>query len=82
MVTPDGQTCDTLSHCYLTLFRLAMYDGVGFDFLQYTADKDPGLGVLLFLYIIITAVILCNGLIGIFGSCFVGNDAISIHMHT
>jgi hypothetical protein len=34
LVTPEGQICFQLRDCFLTVMRLALYDGNGFDFMQ------------------------------------------------
>jgi len=69
--TPEGQTCDTLNNCFIIMLRLAFYDGNGFDFLQATMNNGQhGYTFLLILYLIGSAIILLNGLIGIFGDAF------------
>ena len=34
VTTPEGDSCETLKSCFMTLLRLAFYDGTGFDYLQ------------------------------------------------
>ncbi len=59
----------------MTMMRLVLYDGTGFDYLQALVDKaDVGLVFLLFVYMIFNGVILVNGLIGIFGQVFTTSD--------
>jgi hypothetical protein len=74
LVTPEGQTCDTIKDCFFTLLRLSFYDGQGFDYMATLAsDGQPGSDgytVLLMLFTIGTGILLLNGLIGIFGSAF------------
>jgi len=68
----SGNECDTLQHCFLIMLRLTFWDGSGFDFLLSLMDVDGngGLVSLLFLYMCISAMVLLNGLIGIFGGAF------------
>jgi len=70
LVTPEGETCVTLTACYITLMRLAFYDGTGFDYLTAVINNNGGYGALLIFYMVGTAIILLNGLIGIFGDSF------------
>jgi len=66
-----GNECDTLPHCFLIMLRLTFWDGSGFDFLKSLMDDgDNELVSLLFLYMCISAMVLLNGLIGIFGGAF------------
>ena len=117
--TPDtgfenGYACTTLPMCFITMMRLAFYDGNGLDYLTAVAQEDQtvysygpvlvnasyfnsvsnkwmfgivnvteplshvhhkggalGYAVLLVMYMVFAAVILLNGLIGIFGQAFV-----------
>jgi len=63
--------CDTLTHCFITVMRLSFFDGNGFDLLTVTLDNDYYfLFAILIIHMIFTALILLNGLIGIFGSAF------------
>ncbi|CAM6002124.1 unnamed protein product [Sphagnum balticum] len=70
-----GASCDTVVLCSITLLRLALYDGTGLDFLQAVeiAGKH-GLTALLVIYLIFSAIVLLNGLIGIFGNVFTEQD--------
>jgi len=64
--------CDTLPHCFLIMLRLTFWDGSGFDFLKSVMDYgDQGLVTLLVIYMCVSAMVLLNGLIGIFGGAFV-----------
>lgn len=68
--------CNSLKNCFLTVLRLAFYDGDGFDLLRAIANSSkPGLSVLLILYLCLSAMVLLNGLIGIFGGLFNASDA-------
>ena len=68
-------TCGTLTNCFIIMIRLSFYDGNGFDFLTAVIQSNQGgLAFLLFLYLILTAIILLNGLIGIFGNAFSDDD--------
>ena len=112
----NGYTCTTLPICFITLMRLALYDGNGLDYLTAVAQEDQtvyqlgnevvngtyynhtlgtweysyynetvkqshvhhkggakGYATVLVMYMILTAVILLNGLIGIFGEAFVSD---------
>ena len=73
IVTGEGfNTCGTITQCFIIMIRLACYDGTGFDFLAAVVAKGQGgLALLLFLYLIFNAIIILNGLIGIFGTAFV-----------
>jgi len=71
MSPENGNECDTLAHCFLIMVRLTFWDGSGFDFLKSIMDyQQGGLAVLLFFYMCISAMVLLNGLIGIFGGAF------------
>ena len=83
IVTPDnfyenGYVCGTLPLCFLTMMRLALYDGTGLDYFTAVAlegGKDSfGFGTLGIIYMVFTAMILLNGLIGIFGHAFADDD--------
>ncbi len=64
-------SCDSIQHCFITMIRISIYDGTGIDYIVTVFDKGHTmLGIILFLYMIISAMILLNGLIGIFGSAF------------
>jgi len=63
--------CDTLPHCFLIMLRLTFFDGSGFDYLKSVMDHgDQGQVTLLILYMCVSAMVLLNGLIGIFGGAF------------
>lgn len=63
--------CDSNVHCWFTMIRLTMYDGSGLDFLKSLLDnQQPGLAFFLFIYVILTAMVLLNGLTGIFAKSF------------
>jgi len=77
LVSPEGGStgvlseCDTLPHCFLIMLRLTFWDGSGFDFLKSVMDYgDQGLVTLLIFYMCFSAMVLLNGLIGIFGGAF------------
>jgi len=71
----NQNACDTLSHCYITLMRLSLYDGNGFDLMSNMVNSPwKGLAVLLVIYMCFSAVTLLNGLIGIFASSFTNDD--------
>jgi hypothetical protein len=75
-ITPAGTPCYHLKDCFLTMMRLCVYDGVGFDFLQELFDSahSGGYVAILFFYTIFNGIILINGLIGIFGQTFTTSD--------
>jgi hypothetical protein len=63
--------CDTLAHCWLIMLRLTFWDGSGFDYLLSVMNYGDGGDVtLLILYMCFSAMVLLNGLIGIFGGAF------------
>jgi len=63
--------CDTAAHCFLIMLRLTFFDGDGFDFVKSVLDYGYGGWVfLLILYMCFSALVLLNGLIGIFGASF------------
>jgi len=77
LTSPEGgptgtlSECDTLRHCWLIMIRLTFWDGSGFDYLKSVMDANHGaLVALLLLYMCISAMVLLNGLIGIFGGAF------------
>jgi len=77
LVSPEGgpngtlSECDTLPHCFLIMLRLTFFDGSGFDFVKSLIDyPNGGLVTLLILYMCVSAMVLLNGLIGIFGGAF------------
>lgn len=70
-----GNACGNLLDCFLIMLRLSFYDGNGFDFLTAIINfKAKGLSVLLILYLCLSAVILLNGLIGIFSNIFLNSQ--------
>ena len=76
LITPEGDSCGSLSNCYVTLMRLTLYDGTGLDYFS-ALTEEPGSGgyvVLLVLFMLFNAIILINGMIGIFGSTFTDSD--------
>jgi len=77
LMSPEGgatgvlSECDTLPHCFLIMLRLTFWDGSGFDFVKSLMDyPDAPLTLLLILYMCTSAMVLLNGLIGIFGDAF------------
>lgn len=72
--TSEIYGCHSMDVCFITLMRLTLYDGIGLDFLsgvlQSGGRSANGFGFLLILYMCCAAMILLNGLIGIFGSAF------------
>lgn len=68
--------CNTISHCFLNTLRLSVYDGTGLDLLASVMDEYPGASVILFVYMFVSAMVLLNGLIGIFSSHFTDNQVI------
>ena len=77
LASPEGgatglvSECDTLPHCFLIMLRLTFWDGSGFDYLKSIMDaNDDGLATLLILYMCFSAMVLLNGMIGIFGGAF------------
>ena len=110
VTTPEGDSCRNIKDCFVTLLRLAWFDGNGFDYLQGVINSGlskncmhignvvwarlywrlsnlsfgfffcfvlfctDGYVVLLVVYVVSTAIILLNGLIGIFGQAFTTSD--------
>lgn len=69
------QPCVTLNMCFLTMIRLAVYDGSGLDFVAAILDEgSDGFVFMLMFYAVLNALILFNGLIGIFANTFTEND--------
>jgi hypothetical protein len=63
--------CSRLDTCFITMVRLSFYDGNGFDWLQALVTTGyGGYALICFLYMIASAIVLLNGLIGIFGGAF------------
>jgi len=70
---PNGtlSECDTAAHCFLIMLRLTFFDGSGFDYVKSIMDYgNGGWAFLLILYMCFSALVLLNGLIGIFGGAF------------
>lgn len=73
--TLNESECSRLNTCFFTFIRLSFYDGNGFDFMQALMHEGyGGYATLCFIYMIISAIILLNGLIGIFGGAFSAAD--------
>jgi len=77
LLSPEGgvngtiSECNTIPHCLLIMMRLSFFDGSGFDFVLSLINYNlAGLATLAIFYMIITAFVLLNGLIGIFGDAF------------
>jgi len=72
LISPEGgNQCDTLPHCFLIMLRVTFFDGSGFDYLKSLIDNgNNDLVALLILYMCISAFVLLNGMIGIFGGAF------------
>jgi len=68
--------CNTLNNCFITLMRLSLYDGNGFDFISNLSESHAyrALAALLILYMCFTAITLLNGLIGIFAAAFTADS--------
>ena len=67
----DNSKCGTIRHCYITVLRLSVADGDGFDLMEFAMDHNLFfLFWILIFHLVFTAVILFNGLIGIFGAAF------------
>lgn len=73
-----NQACETQQGCFLIMLRLALYDGTGLDFMQAVSEEGTSASfmysILLMAYLIITAIILLSGLIGIFGQAFTDDE--------
>ena len=68
-------TCVGSLACAMTLLRMVLYDGNGLDFLwQVISTKHIIYSVLLGIYMILSAIILLNGLIGVFSQAFTAKD--------
>ena len=75
LITPQGATCSSIMLCYLTLMRASLYDGNGLDYMQSLfLNNYKALGMFFILYIVMSAIILLNALIGIFGHAFIGEN--------
>jgi len=74
--SPEGgptclSECDTLAHCVFLMMRLTFWDGSGFDFVKSLIDADLGWhAILAIIYMCISAFVLLNGLIAVFGAAF------------
>ena len=67
--------CTGSPACMMTLLRMVLYDGNGLDYLwQVISTKHIVYSVLLGVYMILSAIILLNGLIGVFGQAFTAKD--------
>eukprot|EP01033_Poteriospumella_lacustris_P001569 gene1569-1138_t len=67
-----GNDCTTLNNCFITILRLGFLDTNGFDYLQGIMNSGArGYAFLLLLYVVVAALILLNGLIGVFSRVFV-----------
>ncbi len=63
-----NDACVSLRNCFVTMLRLSFYDPIGLDFLADVVNHCSGwLAALLVGYLCFTAMILLNGLIGVFG---------------
>ena len=38
----EGNTCDNVKSCFITLLRLSFYDGTGFDYFQGVVNAGLG----------------------------------------
>lgn len=75
--TAEGNSCETITLCFITLFRLAFFDETGFDLLQSVINANSGgFAFLLFIYMIFTVIVLLNGLIGVFRKAFVVKEEV------
>eukprot|EP01035_Chromulina_nebulosa_P019582 gene19582-25485_t len=73
--TIEGETCSTLYNCFIIMLRLSFYDGTGFDYMNALVDQGySGFAFLIIIYMCFSAMILLNGLIGIFGIAFQGDE--------
>jgi hypothetical protein len=72
ITAPIGEVgCADMPHCFMTLMRLSFFDGHGFDYMTMAYENNLlFLFWILFFHMCFTALILLNGLIGIFGSAF------------
>jgi len=74
-----SSSCQTLQQCYITMLRLAFYDSTGLDYFNAIAQVNVGYAVVLMLYLIVAAIILLNGLIGIFSKVLTVDDLTESH---
>lgn len=67
------QQCRSLNNCFITMFRLALYDGNAFDFLQTAMNRGyHAYAFLMFLYLIFAAVsdlIMCINTVYVINYC-------------
>lgn len=64
--------CGSAAQCWYTLLRLTFFDGNGFDFAYDLTYHNRALFALTMVYLVVTALGILNGLIGIFGSLVAG----------
>lgn len=62
------KNCHGVGECTYTLIRLTFLDGSGFDFAYNLTKGHPILFIITMMYLVITALGILNGLVGIFGS--------------
>ncbi len=76
MMTIDIAACNTLDGCFMFLFQLSLLDSTGWSFLDDVLQlrNKSNLNILIILYVLITSVILLNGLKGLFGFVFMNTD--------
>lgn len=82
--------CSTLLMCWVTMLRLSLYDGNGLDYLQMvivSGVAGGAYGILLIVFTVASAIVLYNGLIGIFGAAFLASidsdgDGIAEYLET
>jgi hypothetical protein len=67
----DNGGCGSIRHCYITVMRLSVGDGNGFNLMEFAMNNNLYfLFWILIFHMVFTAIILLNGLIGIFGAAF------------
>lgn len=76
--------CDSLLSCYLFMFRLALLDATGWSFVDelYLQPNLSALNVLVLIFIILSTIILTNGLKGILGFLLFDTDDEIIQVET
>jgi hypothetical protein len=63
--------CGSIRHCYITVLRLSVGDGNGFDLMEFAMNNNLFfLFWILIFHMVFTAIVLLNGLVGIFGAAF------------
>lgn len=78
-----GNDCTTLNNCFITILRLGFLDTNGFDYLQGIMNSGArGYAFLLLLYVVVAALILLNGLVGVFSRVFVPTKGASANNTT